>query len=141
MNDHDKTLQVGVKAFLKNTEGKFLFVHRSSEKYPDVVGRWDIVGGRIHPGKPLMENLAREIREETGLELFGIPKLVAAQDIFRSAGYHIVRLTFVGEARGEVRLDMSEHNAYRWYTTEELKKCDDIDVYVKELLHDPVLKL
>ena len=62
-------LQVGVKALLKNKEGKYLLVRRSSEKYPEVGARWDIVGGRINPGTPLFDNLKREVKEETGLDV------------------------------------------------------------------------
>ena len=50
-------LQVGVKIFLKNKEGKFLLLKRSSEKYKGTKGSWDIVGGRIDIGSKLMENL------------------------------------------------------------------------------------
>ena len=46
-------LQVGVKAFLKNKEDKYLLVHRSSEKYKAAKGSWDIVGGRIDAGTRL----------------------------------------------------------------------------------------
>ena len=55
-------LQVGVKAFLKNKDGKYLLLQRSSLKYADTKGAWDIVGGRIEPGTPLLDNLKREIK-------------------------------------------------------------------------------
>jgi ADP-ribose pyrophosphatase YjhB (NUDIX family) len=128
------TLQVGVKILLKNDEGKYLLLRRSLEKYPEIVGRWDIVGGRIDPGKTLLENLKREIKEETGLELVGEPKLVAAQDILRDNGRHIVRLTYLGKSAGEVKLDRSENEEYKWFSMEELLAIDDVDVYFKELL-------
>jgi ADP-ribose pyrophosphatase YjhB (NUDIX family) len=76
-------LQVGVKILLKNKEGKCLVACRSAEKYPEVGAKWDIVGGRITPGIPLIENLKREVREETGLEIIYEPKLITAQDILR----------------------------------------------------------
>ena len=50
-------LQVGVKALLQNKEGKYLLLRRSKEKYKEVEGEWDIVGGRINPGSDLLENL------------------------------------------------------------------------------------
>ncbi len=129
-------LQVGVKILLQNKEGQYLLLRRSLEKYPDVKGRWDIVGGRINPGKTLMENLEREIKEETGLKLVGIPKLMAAQDIMRKAGHHVVRLTYVGEADGEIKLDTEENDIYKWFTKEELLALDDVDMYFKELINN-----
>lgn len=62
-------LQVGVKILLKNLDGKYLLLRRNPKKYPEVGAQWDIVGGRIHPGQTLLENLKREIKEETQLIL------------------------------------------------------------------------
>jgi ADP-ribose pyrophosphatase YjhB (NUDIX family) len=62
-------LQVGVKVLLKNKQGKYLLLKRSLKKYPNVVGTWDIVGGRIDLGVPLVENLKREVKEEVGFDL------------------------------------------------------------------------
>ena len=55
-------LQVGVKVLLKNPEGKYLLVKRSAKAYPDAICGWELVGGRITPGIPLLENLQREIK-------------------------------------------------------------------------------
>ncbi len=67
MEKHIVTLQVGVKAFLKNPAGKFLLIQRSPTKYQNAKGNWDIVGGRIAASTPLLENLKREVQEETQL--------------------------------------------------------------------------
>ncbi|MBI5332600.1 MAG: NUDIX domain-containing protein, partial [Candidatus Aenigmarchaeota archaeon] len=80
-------LQIGVKILLKNRDGKYLLLKRSSEKYPEAGGTWDIVGGRIDAGSGLMVNLRREVLEETGLEITEEPRLVGAQDILRIMGY------------------------------------------------------
>src|SRR3989344_6724466 len=123
-------LQVGVKVLLRNKEGKYLLLHRSPEKYPEVKDPWDIVGGRINPGVPLLENLKREIREETQLDLTAEPKLVAAQDILRTPGRHVVRLTYTAETEGEPVLD-AEHSECGWFTLRELKEFKDLDIYFK----------
>jgi ADP-ribose pyrophosphatase YjhB (NUDIX family) len=127
-------LQVGVKTFLKNKEGKYLLVHRSAEKYKGTKGSWDIVGGRIDPGTPLMENLKREVKEETQLDIISEPKLIFAQDIMPNAERHIVRLTYTADTDGQPVLDTSENVEYKWLTLNELKHHDDLDIYVKEVL-------
>lgn len=132
-------LQVGVKALLKNGEGKYLMLHRSTVKYQDIKGTWDIVGGRINPGGTLLENLKREIKEETNLELVGQPKLIAAQDIFRKAGHHIVRLTYIAKTQGEVKLDEEENDKCQWLTLEELHELNDVDIYFKELIDNKTI--
>lgn len=125
-------LQVGVKILLKNKEGKFLLLHRNPKKYPEVGAKWDIVGGRITPGISLLENLKREVLEESGLEIIGEPRLLIAQDILKP-DKHVVRLTYVGEAKGEVKLS-EEHSEFRWLTADELIKLEPMDKYIKELL-------
>lgn len=131
-------LQVGVKILLRNAEGKYLLLHRSEDKYKDVAGTWDIVGGRINPGSPLMDNLKREVDEETRLKITSQPKLVAAQDILRTPGRHVVRLTYTAETEGEPVLD-AEHIEYRWLTLPELKEFKELDMYFKELLDKGVV--
>ena len=125
-------LQVGVKVLLHNTKGKYLLLHRNIEKYNNVQGTWDIVGGRINIGTPLIENLAREVKEETGLSLTSKPTLIAAQDILLE-DKHVVRLTYIAETTGEPKLDTEENDAYEWVSKEELTKHSDLDRYLKEL--------
>ena len=128
-------LQVGVKVLLKNSEGKYLLLMRSAEKYPEAPPKWDIVGGRIEPGVPLLENLKREVKEETDLDLEKDIQLVAAQDILRIPGRHVVRLTYIGEADGNPKIS-EEHTDFKWFTIEEIKSFNDteIDRYFKEVL-------
>ena len=132
-------LQVGVKVFLKNEDGKILLLKRSEEKYGKTSGSWDIVGGRIDPGTPLIENLKREVQEETQLEIISTPKLIGAQDIIPNDERHIVRLTYVATTTGEPVLDLSENTEHKWVTFEELSAEQDLDRYAKSLLSDGLL--
>lgn len=133
------TLQVGVKVFLRNKAGKFLLIKRSPIKYPNVLDAWDIVGGRIEPGSKLIENLRREVKEETKLEIISEPKLICAQDIIPNAEKHVVRLTYVADTEGEPKLDTEENTEYRWLTLEEIQAEPNLDKYVKEVLGKKLL--
>ena len=134
--------QVGVKILLKNSEGKYLLVRRNPKKYPEVGPKWDIVGGRINPGTPLLDNLKREIKEEVGLDYNGKPELVAAQDILKVPGRHVVRLTFLGELDGEPKID-EEHLEAGWFSAEEVVKFDAnlLDGFFNSLLAEKVITL
>src|SRR3989344_4562942 len=127
-------LQVGVKILLNNEEGKYLLLRRSKKKYPEVMDIWDIPGGRIEPGVSLLENLKREMRGEIELELKMGPKLIAAQDIMRIPGRHVVRLTYLGTIEGRPTLDAEENDEYKWRSREELGSLDGFDRHLKELI-------
>jgi 8-oxo-dGTP diphosphatase len=132
------TLQVGVKILIQNKDGKYLLLRRSLEKYPETSdNRWSIVGGRINPGETLIDNLRREVREETGLELVGEPQLIAAQDILNIEGYpdrHVVRLTYIGKASGDIALDTEENDMHQWFLKEELMQLKGLDLYLQKIL-------
>lgn len=132
-------LQVGVKVLLRNAESKILLLKRAEAKYGKTDGSWDIVGGRIDPGTPLLENLAREVMEETALTITSTPTLIAAQDIIPGNGRHVVRLTYIATTEGEPVLDTEENGEYRWMTFEELAAYPDLDRYVRELIESKLL--
>lgn len=131
-------LQVGVKVLLRNPEGKYLLIRRSQTE--DVFqGQWDIPGGRIETGTELMDNLAREVMEETGMVLTSQAKTIAAQDILLPhQDRHVVRITYIAEADGEPKLS-DEHTEYQWVTLDELKNIDMLDRYVKALLSEGLI--
>lgn len=131
-------LQVGVKVYLRSPVGKYLLLERSATKYPEVKDRWDIVGGRIEIGTPLLANLAREVLEETKLTITTEPKLIAAQDILRIADRHVVRLTYVAEITETAPVLDEEHDNFGWFTLEELNSLEGFDQYAKAIL--PLLK-
>ncbi|MFA5999761.1 MAG: NUDIX domain-containing protein [Candidatus Paceibacterota bacterium] len=130
----DLKLQVGVKILLKNKDGKYLVVRRSKDKYPEAGPQWEVVGGRIDPGTTLIENLKREVLEETGLTIQGEVKLITAQDILKTQK-HIVRLTYTGHADGEVKLS-GEHTDFKWLSLAEILKLEPLDSYTKKVIEN-----
>lgn len=54
---------LGARAMIQNTEGHVLLVRRS------VDGCWYLPGVGVHRGETLLEAVAREVREETGLAI------------------------------------------------------------------------
>lgn len=125
-------LQVGVKILLRNKDDKYLILFRSFNNKP-IPHReyWDAPGGRINTGSSLIDNLRRELKEETGLEIINEPQLVTAQDIIKEK--HVVRLVYVGLGEGEVKLS-EEHSEYRWLSLKELLELEPIDSYLKRIL-------
>jgi len=127
-------LQVGVKVLLKNDKNQYLFIKRSVKKYSDSRGVWDIPGGRIVTGVGLIENLKREVLEETRLMVFDKPRLLFAQDIILS-DKHVIRLTYSARTRGDPVLS-DEHTEHRWLTMKEIHVFGGIDSYLKEAISE-----
>lgn len=111
-------LQVGVKVFLKNPEGKYLLMRRSEQSK---IGKrkWDIPGGRMEAGSTVLENLAREVMEETALTMTAEPVFFTLQDLIWPDGRHVVRLLYRGEADG-VPVLSDEHSEYMWVTVDDI---------------------
>lgn len=131
--DESIRLQVGVKVFLKNRNGKYLLLERSPAKYPEIKNNWDIPGGKIFPGTSLLENLKREVYEEARLKILGEPRLLSAQDIIRGKEKHIVRLTYIAQVVGDPVLN-EEHVNFIWVTISEMKKFKKLDGFTREIL-------
>lgn len=128
-------LQVGVKVVLRREDGKILLVRRNEKTYGKTIGKWDIPGGRINSGSSLMENLAREVYEETKLAITSDPKLIGAQDIIKENERHVVRLTYTAYTTGEPELDLTENSEYKWVTFEEMVSEELLDTYLRSLIN------
>lgn len=141
MSDKQIDIQVGVKIVLVNSQFEILLLQRSKEKYPKVNDYWDIIGGRVIAGNSLIDNLKREVMEETGITLLNDEiKLLTAQDIILDSSKHIVRLTYLGYTDEDPRLS-DEHDTYNWFRLDELKnkKNEHIDKYFQEIVDSKII--
>jgi len=74
----DIRLRISVMGlFIKS--GTVLMIHKMTGPEPD---RWDLPGGGLQPGEPILQALKREIREETGLTDFQIDNLLTIVEGF-----------------------------------------------------------
>ena len=127
-------LQVGVKALLIQGN-KYLFLRRSTS-FKTGTQKWDIPGGRIEVGETLYDALRREIYEETALELVDVDSLLAAQDIFATEkDLHVVRVTYLAEAKGTIKIS-DEHDLYKWMDLQEILSDPNVDSYLRKVLEN-----
>jgi len=124
----DDTFHLGVKALLRDPEGKILLLGLS-DLPPGLDAReayWDLPGGRVQRGEGLESALRREVEEETGLHLETTGPLVGAtRTDFRfklgdDADIGLILFAYLVQLpdRPEVILS-SEHSEAWWATPDE----------------------
>jgi 8-oxo-dGTP diphosphatase len=104
---------VGVGAVVVH-DARVLLVRRGSEP---LKGHWTLPGGMLEVGESLIEGVAREVREETGLEVEPI-ELVEVLDRIHREGervrYHYVIADYLCRVIGGELGAASDADAARW---------------------------
>lgn len=126
---------VGVGAVVVR-DGRVLLIRRGQ---PPLEGRWSVPGGRVEAGESLQEAVAREVREETGVQVRPGPLLTVFDPVERDARgtvrYHFVILDYACDwLAGEPRAGSDAADA-RWVERAALASYDlppdTLDVVLK----------
>jgi 8-oxo-dGTP diphosphatase len=110
-------LGVAAKGIVRRGDGAVLIIRRSPNSKTDP-GAWDLPGGKMDHGERLVDALAREVREETGLTVHGSRPFYVAH--FRKDPFWVTSVTFLcASFEGEIRLS-SEHVEFDWVQPSDL---------------------
>ena len=126
-----------VGALIFNPEGEILLVksHKWKEKYT-------IPGGHIDLVERMEDALKREIKEETGLDIYDIKFICFQEFIFDQGFYkkkHFIFFDFACRTDStDVKLN-EEAEEYAWVTLEESLDLD-IDPYTKNTIEEYIRK-
>ena len=106
-------------------DGRYLVARRT--RPADVAGRWEFPGGKVEPGETEEQALAREIREELGVEIAMGERVPGEWPLHGDLVLHLYRATLAG---GEP-MPLEQHDEIRWVTSAEFDSVDwlpsDID--------------
>ncbi len=112
---------VGVGAVILR-DGQVLIVRRAN---PPLQGEWSIPGGALDLGEKLRDGIAREVREETGLDVEVGPVLEVLDSIFPDSEgrtqYHYVLIDYLCHARSGILAAATDVSEVRWARPEELE--------------------
>lgn len=122
---NEDVFHLGIKALIRNKQGKFLVLH-ANPKYNSGVtpDHWDLPGGRAQKGDSIEETLHREVKEEIGVETIKIIKLLdASLSKIRiiNGQFGLILFTYLCsmEETDHVTLTDDEHTEYRWCSPNE----------------------
>jgi len=122
---------VGVGGVVIESE-RALLIRRGG---PPMEGQWSIPGGMLELGETLTKGVARELAEETGLEVNVLDIIEVLERIFPALPgadgapgdaarpqYHFVILDYLCEARGGTLCAGSDAREFAWAREDELVK-------------------
>jgi mutator protein MutT len=102
---------VAAKAIVRRPDGRVLLIRRptNTDWHP---GAWDLPGGKMDLGETLPEVLAREVREETGLEV-EVGETIHISH-FTKDPYWVTCVTYVCDVHDEEPRLSDEHSEFDW---------------------------
>lgn len=113
-----------VKAVIRDDQGRHLLLRRSS-RCRHFVGVWEWPGGKLDPGEDFATGLAREVREECGLEV-ELTGLVGASE-FAMPHTRVVLLCLLARITGGNLFLSEEHDAHKWLPAADLSHANVIE--------------
>jgi ADP-ribose pyrophosphatase YjhB (NUDIX family) len=90
---------------------------------------WSVPGGKLERGERIQEGVAREVKEETGLEVEVGARIEILERI--AATYHYVIHAHVGRVVGGTLAPSDEVRDVRWVTDDELARLETTEGLVE----------
>ncbi len=99
-------------------DGRYLVARRT--RPADVAGRWEFPGGKVEPGETEAQALAREIREELGVEIAVGDRIPGEWPLRDELVLQLYLATLV---TGEP-MPLEQHDEIRWVAPSEFDSVD-----------------
>ena len=119
-----------IHTLIVNNKGEVLITKRASTN--DVLPEyWDIPGGTLEDGEDPTVGAIREVKEETGLDIFEPQLFFQRSNVDLKKNKQFVTLVFLAKNTGiEVVLNPCEHSEYKWINVNDISKYKTVDYLV-----------
>jgi 8-oxo-dGTP diphosphatase len=107
-----------VRALIENSASRILLLKRATTEYGQ--GKWCLPGGKIDYGQTVEAALAKEILEETSLQLLAADFLFFQNSLpLHPGGMHCINFYFHCRVSGDLKLN-TESSEYAWIGSAEI---------------------
>lgn len=97
-----------------NDQGRVLVIRRQAHDQV-LAGYWDVPGGTLEDGEDPAVGVAREVQEETGLDIYEPRLFNFTSNVDTGKNKQFVRLIFRAKnTGGTVQLNPEEHDDFQW---------------------------
>ena len=107
----DRIERYAVGALVRKGQAILIMQRRADDFLPNV---FEIPGGGVEAGEDVLDALARELREETGMTLAEVQQVAGGFDYVNEDGQRVRQLNFVVETIEPDVVNHPEHQAVAW---------------------------
>lgn len=127
-----KPIKIATKAIIFDQDRVLILRKSLEERLRKGTHGWDFPGGGVEPEEPLLDSLAREVFEETGLQVKVIAPAYVYDEIQEEK--HLILIKFAcDQPEGKVTLS-PEHEEFRWIPIDQLDQSEIPDWMKDEIL-------
>ncbi|PTT75235.1 NUDIX hydrolase, partial [Chryseobacterium sp. HMWF001] len=114
-------------------ENKVLLLRRCPDEY--LSGLVELPSGKVDQGEELLQALAREIKEETNLELIAVESYIGSFDYHSGSGKKSRQFNFKIKTDGNIKINPEEHDEYGFYSVNEINGSSlNISEFTKKII-------
>lgn len=114
-------IRVGAAAVLRNSKGEFLMIKR---KNPPAKDLWGFPGGGIKFGETIEQAVAREVKEETGLNVEAGKILTVGEAIEEDKDIHRVVVVYEAKIKNGVVKASDDAADIMWISLEKIPEME-----------------
>lgn len=121
-------IHVAAGAVIEDEQDRVLLVKHKPEREGFWKGKWICPGGRLKPGESIREAIAREVNEETHLEIELVKPLIPFERIVWEDGYlklHVIYLDYLAKIKGGNLKPDDDIGEAIWVRKEDLRKIEE----------------